>query len=46
MNEKWRIYWTSDTMNETNDYNIVLIEKNTTSIYINTTSMKVNLKNT
>ena len=34
MNEKWRIYWTSDIMNETNDYNILLIEKNMTSIYI------------
>ncbi len=31
-------------MNETNDYNIMLIEKNMTSIYINTTSMKVNSK--
>ncbi len=31
-------------MNETNDYNIMSIEKNTTSIYIDTTSMKVNLK--
>ncbi len=31
-------------MNETNDYNIISIEKNTTSIYIDTTSMKVNLK--
>ncbi len=44
MNEKWRIYWTSDIMNETNDYNIMLIEKNTTLIYINTMSMKVNSK--
>ncbi len=32
-------------MNEISDYNIVLIEKNTTSIYIDTTLMKVNLKN-
>ncbi len=31
-------------MNEINDYNIMLIKKNTTSIYINTTLMKVNLK--
>ncbi len=44
MNEKWRTYWTSDTTNETNDYNIVSIEKNTTLIYIDTTSMKVNSK--
>ncbi len=45
MNERWRTYWTSDIMNEINDYNIVSIKKNTTSIYIDTTSMKVNLKN-
>ena len=32
-------------MNEVNDYNIMSIEKNTTSIYINTTLMKVNSKN-
>ncbi len=32
-------------MNEINDYNIMLIEKNTMLIYINTTSMKVNSKN-
>ncbi len=44
MNEKWRTYWTSNTTNEINDYNIMSIEKNTTSIYINTTLMKVNLK--
>ncbi len=31
-------------MNETNDYNIMSIKKNTTSIYIDTTSMKVNSK--
>ncbi len=31
-------------MNETNDYNIMSIEKNTTLIYIDTTLMKVNLK--
>ncbi len=31
-------------MNETNNYNIMSIEKNTTSIYIDTTLMKVNLK--
>ncbi len=31
-------------MNETNDYNIMSIEKNTMSIYIDTTSMKVNSK--
>ncbi len=31
-------------MNKTNDYNIMSIEKNTTSIYIDTTLMKVNLK--
>ncbi len=31
-------------MNETNDYNIMSIEKNTTLIYIDTTSMKVNSK--
>ncbi len=45
MNEKWRTYWTSNTINETNDYNIVLIKKNMTSIYIDTMSMKVNSKN-
>ncbi len=45
MNEKWRTYWTSDTTNEVNDYNIISIEKNTTLIYIDTTSMKVNSKN-
>ena len=44
MNEKWKTYWTSDTMNEINNYNIVLIEKNTMSIYIDTTLMKVNSK--
>ncbi len=44
MNEKWRTYWTSDTTNEANNYNIMSIEKNTTLIYINTTSMKVNSK--
>ncbi len=32
-------------MNEINDYNIVLIKKDTTLIYINITLMKVNLKN-
>ncbi len=31
-------------MNETNDYNIMLIEKNMTLIYIDTTLMKMNLK--
>ncbi len=31
-------------MNKTNNYNIMSIEKNTTSIYIDTTLMKVNLK--
>ena len=31
-------------MNETNDYNIMLIKKNMMSIYIDTTLMKVNLK--
>ena len=31
-------------MNETNDYNIMSIEKNTTLIYIDTTLMKVNSK--
>ncbi len=45
MNEKWKTYWTSDIMNKINDYNIMLIEKNMTSIYINTTLMKVNSKN-
>ncbi len=45
MNKKWRTYWTSDIMNEINDYNIMLIEKNTTSIYIDTTLMKVNSEN-
>ena len=44
MNEKWRIYWTLDIMNKANDYNIVSIEKNIISIYIDTTLMKVNLK--
>ncbi len=44
MNEKWRIYWTSNITNKVNDYNIMSIEKNTTSIYIDTTLMKVNLK--
>ncbi len=44
MNEKWRTYWISDTINETNDYNIMSIEKNIMSIYIDTTLMKVNLK--
>ncbi len=44
MNKKWRTYWISDTMNETNDYNIMSIEKNTTLIYIDTTLMKVNSK--
>ncbi len=43
MNEKWRTYWTSDITDD--DYNIVSIEKNMTSIYIDTTSMKVNSKN-
>ncbi len=42
MNEKWKTYWTSNTINEINNYNIVSIEKNTTLIYIDTTSMKVN----
>ncbi len=42
---RWRIYWTSNTTNEINDYNIMLIKKNMMSIYIDTTSMKVNLKN-
>ncbi len=32
-------------MNKINDYNIMLIEKNTTLIYIDTMLMKVNLKN-
>ncbi len=45
MNEKWRTYWTSDIMNEINDFSIMSIEKNTMLIYINTTSMKVNSKN-
>ncbi len=45
MNERWRIYWISDTINKTNDYNIMLIEKNMTLIYINIMLMKVNLKN-
>ncbi len=45
MNKRWRIYWTSDTMNKTNDYNIMLIKKSITLIYINTTLMKVNSKN-
>ncbi len=44
MNEKWRTYWTSDTTNEANDYNIMSIEKNTMSIYIDTTLIKVNSK--
>ncbi len=44
MNEKWKTYWTSDTTNKINDYNIMSIEKNMTSIYIDTTLMKVNLK--
>ena len=32
-------------MNEINDFNIMLIEKNIMLIYIDTTLMKVNLKN-
>ncbi len=32
-------------MNEINDYNIVLIKRNTTLIYINITLIKVNSKN-
>ncbi len=42
MNEKWRTFWTLDITDD--DYNIVSIEKNTTSIYIDTTSMKMSLK--
>ncbi len=45
MNERWKTYWTSDITNEINDYNIMLIEKNITSICIDTMLMKVNLKN-
>ncbi len=37
---------TLQNINETNDYNIMLIKKNITLIYIDTTLMKVNLKNT
>ena len=45
MNEKWRTYWTSDTMNKINDLSIMSIEKNTTLIYINTILMKASSKN-
>ncbi len=44
MNEKWKIYWTSDTTNEINDYNIMLIEKNMTLIYIDTVTKCVNIE--
>ncbi len=43
MNDEWKIYWISNIIN--NNYNIVLIEKNTTLIYINTTSMKMSSRN-
>jgi len=39
MNEKWRTYWTSNITD--NNYNIMSIEKNMISIYINTTLMKL-----
>ena len=39
--DEWKV---KNILNETNDYNIVSIEKNTTLIYIDTTLMKVNSK--